>query len=736
MVYIVDQMEEDVKMATEKPPAAHIREDGATQTIEEHLENVAELAAKFARPFHAESMAYQCGLAHDIGKYSEKFQQHIWNGGERTDHSTAGAKEIIKFCGIPAAYCIAGHHAGLLDGGGRFDSSETSGTLWGRLNKKISNSYGIYKKYIRLQKPELPPLTPLGHHGFTVSFFIRMLFSCLVDADFLDTERFMSGGKIKRESGCSIEGLLKKLDGFIEQNGWLNGRDGVNGKRSEILKTCIETGSKMEKGLFTLTVPTGGGKTVSSMAFALHHAAKHDMKRVIYVIPYCSIIEQTADIFSGIFGRENVLAHYSGAKHDDSKNEEMNQKRLAAENWDMPVVVTTAVQFFESLFSNRPSACRKLHSIADSVVIFDEAQTLPLQYLKPCVDAIAELIANYSATCVLCTATQPALQPLFDIYAPKLRPTEICPNTKELFDAFRRVHYEQLGKLSDEELANRLNACGQVLCIVSTRKQAKNVYGLLKGDGCFHLSTLMTPEHRRGVIKEIRERLKNGKPCRTVSTSLIEAGVDIDFPTVYRTYAGLDSEIQAGGRCNREGKRPAEESTVYLFRSEGRYKLPDSLKRPMREAYAVTYNKKDITAPEEIKAYFENLYRDTGSELDRNNIVGSFEDGIKNNLSFPFKTNAERFCIIENNTWTVLIPRDEKSSRMASQLEQRDFKPNKEFYRRMGQYCVNVYGNQFKELSPSLAVVDEKLAVLTVPNLYDSDTGLSITNDGGFGLFA
>lgn len=719
-------------MENSRPFAAHIREDGKIQTVAEHLNGVAKLAGEFAEPFGAGDMAYQCGLAHDIGKYTAGFQRRIWESGEKVDHSTVGAQEILKLCGAPAAYCIAGHHSGLMDGGGK-DDKEAAGTLHGRINKEIGDEYKRYRKDVQLKKPQPPKLQMLGQHGFTVSFFTRMLFSCLVDADFLDTEAFMQDGKVKRGGGDSIEILSQKLDDYIEARHWLDAKEGLNGRRSKILKACINAGENQGKGMFTLTVPTGGGKTVSSLAFALHHAKKHDMKRVIYVIPYCSIIEQTADVFSGILGEKNVLAHYSGAKYDD-RDDNMSPQRLAAENWDMPVIVTTAVQFFESLFSNKTSACRKLHSIANSVVIFDEAQTLPLPYLKPCVDAIAELAVNYGTTCVLCTATQPALGKFFQEYAPALETREICPDTLALYNAFRRVRYEQLGDLSDNELVQRLSGCDQVLCIVSTKRQAKNVFDLLNREGSFHLSTLMTPEHRRAVLKEIRGRLKDGLPCRVVSTSLIEAGVDVDFPTVYRAYAGLDSEIQAGGRCNRENRRSVQDSVVYLFKPESKYRLTASMKRPMQEALSVTRGREDMDSPEAVTEYFKRLYSDTGTAVDLKNIVASFEDGGRN-LSFPFQTVARDFCIIENNTWTVLVPRDDRSRQIAALFDQPGFRPDRKIFREMGQYCVSVYENQFAELSPSLHVIGEKLAVLTVPDLYDKDTGLSLKNDGGYGLF-
>ena len=713
--------------------AAHIREDKTVQTVKEHLENVAALAKQFAEPFGAGGMAEQCGLAHDVGKYTKDFQEHLRGALKKPDHSTAGAQEILPICGISGAYCIAGHHAGLMNGGGQMDSSQTSGTLYGRMTKEINKEYQVYKQEISLQRPNPPQLTQLGTGGFTNSFFIRMLFSCLVDADFLDTEAFMKNQEVRAWNGCDLPALLKKLESFLNEKHWLEGKAGLNQKRSEILKTCIREGTDSEKGLFTLTVPTGGGKTVASLAFALHHAVAHHMRRIFYVIPYCSIIEQTVDTFGEILGAKNVLAHYSGAEYDD-ENEQLAERRLATENWDMPVVVTTAVQFFESLFSNKTSACRKLHNLADSVVVFDEVQTLPVSYLKPCVDAIAELTVNYGTSCVLCTATQPALQPFFKEYAPNLQSKEICPNTEELYSLFRRVRYEPLGELTDEELAQRLNDLKQVLCIVQTRKQAKNVYQLLNGEGCFHLSTLMTPRDRRDALEKIRKRLDDKKPCRVVSTSLIEAGVDVDFPTVYRAYAGLDSEIQAGGRCNREGRNAAQDSVVFLFQPESKYRVPDALKLPVQEAQSVTAGVEDMTLPAVTQAYFSALYKDKGSAVDLKGIVKGFEDGALSNGIFPFKTAARNFRFIENDTWTIFIPCDETSRRMASQLQQEAFQPDVSFYRLLGQYCVSVYQNHFQELYPSLVMVGERLGILTVKNLYDTKLGLSFQNDGGFGL--
>ncbi|MFT9056848.1 MAG: CRISPR-associated helicase Cas3', partial [Ethanoligenens sp.] len=528
------------------------------QPLLAHLEQVAARAQKFGDAFGSGMFANLCGLFHDLGKYSDKFQRHLLQNGPRVDHSTAGAQELSRrfgTLGFLLAYCVAGHHAGLPDGGTKAATADDP-TLCGRLKKKVE-PYDGYTTELNLEKEiqELQlPLQPLEGAGFSLSFYIRMLYSCLVDSDYLDSEAAMNGA-VERKIGEDIPALAVKLEEYIQRLGEPD--NDINRKRTQILRDCMAH-AEWEKGLYTLTVPTGGGKTISSLAFALEHAKRRGMRRVIYVIPYNSIIEQNAAVFKKILGEENVLEHHSNFNYDDS-SEQLIRQRLATENWDMPVIVTTTVQFFESLFANRSSKCRKLHHLADSVIIFDEAQMLPLPYLKPCVRAIAELVYNYGCTSVLCSATQPALGEQF----PKeLLTRELCSGTGKLYSFFRRTELIQVGPLSDAELAKRLNMEKQVLCIVNTRAQAQALFLLLQKEGSFHLSTLMYPKHRSQVLDEIRQRLRNGKPCRVVATSLIEAGVDVDFPVVYRAQAGLDSQIQAAGRCNREGKRSI--SPVYI----------------------------------------------------------------------------------------------------------------------------------------------------------------------------
>ena len=538
---------------------AHIREDAIGsreyQTVAQHLTGTAELCRGFAAAFGAEADGDLVGLTHDIGKCTEDFQNRLLNGGPVVDHATAGAMACARRGNPYASACVAGHHGGLPDFGNMRTARKDDGTFYGRLLKGRDEQYleRCGDSGVKLPPPMASAAQKLA--PLQASFWTRMLYSCLMDADFLDTEQFMNGER-GRGGYDDIPTLLARLQAYIEP--WQQPKTALNRLRCEILDTCIEAGSK-PKGIYTLTVPTGGGKTVASLAFALRHAVEHGMQRVIYVIPYTSIIDQNAQVFRNILGSGNVLEHHSGVQFDlsDGAPTEDVQKALATENWDMPVVVTTAVQSFESLYADRSSQCRKLHNLANSVIIFDEAQMLPLPHLRPCVAAMASLAEQFHSAVVLCTATQPSLDDLLRTYAPSCPVTELCPQTAALYDRFRRVTFRQAGTLTDEALAEQLSEQRQVLCIVNSRKAAQSVYALLPHEGGYHLSTLMIPAQRQALLGEIRERLRRDEPCRVVSTSLIEAGVDVDFPAVYRELAGLDSVMQAAGRCNRKGKRPA-----------------------------------------------------------------------------------------------------------------------------------------------------------------------------------
>lgn len=737
-------------MHPSSPPAplcyyAHTSEDGRTQPLSEHLQDVGNLAGCFAWQFRCEAWAKHAGLVHDIGKSAPAFQRYLLNGGPKTEHAAAAAIALYQANTHLLAYCAAGHHAGMPDGGDSADTPDAP-TLRAKLQRKNKYGWDIsgYLNEAGLPPSTVlppPPIVTLEGHGFSLSFLTRMLFSCLVDADYLDTEAFMNNAPIRRNE-LPLTPLLTLLERHFDSFGVP--KNELNRKRAQILARCREA-AQLPRGLYSLTVPTGGGKTLSSMAFALYHALHHaeepGLRRIIYVIPYTNIIEQTAGVFREIFGDEAVLEHHSNAGYEDAeetRNLDRLYKRHASENWDIPIVVTTSVQFFESLFSNRPSKCRKLHNIANSVVIFDEAQMLPMPYLLPCVRAIAELVKNYRCTAVLCSATQPALDPYF----PKeMRPVQICPDFEELHTAFRRTRFVvEKEAFSTEALAGRLNREHQTLCIVNTRMQAQAVFELLQGEGCYHLSTLMYPLHRKRTLEIIRQRLKDNIPCKVISTSLIEAGVDLDFPSVYRERAGLDSMIQAAGRCNREGTRSIEESPVHLFRfvQDQSPRIPASLALPFQVADKLMQECGDVGSPSIIRAYFEQLYRYKGSSLDKENIVGRLEDGVKSRPpSFPFASIAENFRLIEQSTRQILVVLDDEPAAIEIATHLRQGLRSQKLLRDAGRFSVNVYENAYAALLGAgvLDVLDDKLAVLRDVSPYNRQIGLR-TPDTGIGVWA
>ena len=699
---------------------AHIRGDGTKQTVEEHQTGTAERCAFFAAAFGEEKRGELLGYAHDIGKYSAEFQNRLL-GGPKVDHATAGALECAKTREDLAGCCVIGHHSGLPDYGNVKEDYPGAPTCIGRLKKGLTGGIPAYHWGGKLPSPgKLPSF----RDRFTLSLWTRMLYSCLVDADYLDTEAFMT--EISRGGYDSLPVLLDRLNTYIEP--WFPGNTELNRNRCSILSQCLESAAK-PRGVYTLTVPTGGGKTVSSLAFALKHAVENGLDRVIYVIPYTSIIEQNAAVFRNILGENNVVEHHSGVQFDSE--EEMNKdnlfQRLASENWDAPVIVTTAVQFFESLYSNRSSQCRKLHNMANSVIIFDEAQMLPTCHLKPCVGVIANLAAHFRSTVVLCTATQPVLSDLFQQFCPDLQIKELCPQVADAFRRFRRVTYRDGGTLSDEALAEELRSQNQVLCIVNTRKAAQKVYELLPDEESYHLSTLMYPAHRKAVLETIRQRLRDGLPCRVVSTSLIEAGVDVDFPAVYREIAGLDSVAQAAGRCNREGKRSAEESIVTFFRSEN--PTPVLQKVNIQAAREALQGDCDPGAPETMKRYFTSLRSLVGDGIDKTSSVKALREGIHGCL-LPFETVAKNFHFIDQPTCTVYVPIGEGAAACQPLLSGT---ANREDYRRAGQYGVNVYDQHFRSLlsAGDIQPLTENSAVLTNLGLYDQEMGLSLKSDPG-----
>lgn len=709
---------------------AHIDIDsGRKQRIKDHLEGTAERARKFAEQFGKSDWGYCCGMLHDIGKYSKSFQKRI-NGesSQQVDHSTAVAQLCMERKGMYEllSYCIAGHHAGLPDCGGMSDRNGAS-TLMGRLRKKIDD-YQSYREEIKIPKLKTVPFNPekAANLDFSLSVFIRMIYSCLVDADFLDTEYFMKNGQVERDSGNSMNVLLKRLEKHI--SGWLpnNELNTVNGRRTEILKYCLKNGEK-GRGLFRLTVPTGGGKTIDSLAFALRHAVKHHMSRIIYVIPYTSIIEQNAEVFREILGEGNVLEHHSNVNFESS--EELKPMQLASENWDKPVIVTTNVQFFESLFASKSSKCRKIHNIANSVIIFDEAQMLPNDYLKPCISMMEELLNHYRTSIVLCTATQPALTTFFKNETEII---ELCPRMKEQFTFFERAVFQNIGKITEEQLAERLAKETQALCIVNTKKRAQQLYRKLKGKGIYHLSTTMYPKHRRCVLNKIRDKLQKQEKCILISTSLVEAGVDLDFQNVYRQLAGVDSIIQAAGRCNREGRRAKENSVVTIFQFKEKEYMPGQ-----RQQMDITENLLaedwDISSLECIEEYFKILYHFRGENLDKKRIMDEFKK-----RRYNFAKVGKEFKLIEENTKTIFINREDEAEELLKKMKQSGY--TKSGMRKAGQYCIQIYDREFENLHGAgmIRPVSEDIKdfyELVNAEAYTEEMGLSLEIDTGMALW-
>ncbi|SEF71935.1 CRISPR-associated helicase Cas3' [Nitrosomonas ureae] len=728
------------------------------QHLQNHLVNVGELAEGFAETFKCAEYGKAAGLLHDLGKYTVEFQQRLEGKHPRIDHATWGAKiafEKYDDFGFFIAYAIAGHHAGLANGDYRTDQKLTP--LTERCNKtdlpilKLAWIDEIAQKLPR--KLSVPPLKPKkGFVCFQQTFLSRMILSCLVDADRLDTEVFCNRvAGLPLASRGQYPSLAQLKTNFDKSLQSLKCDKDINLKRASILSAVRHNAKTLEPGLFSLTVPTGGGKTLASMAFALDHAETYQKRRIIYVIPFTSIIEQNAAVFREQFGKEYqdaIIEHHSAfndpalesnVKQPDSKT----KLKMAMENWDAPVIVTTVVQFMESLFSNRPSDCRKLHRIVNSVVILDEAQTLPMYLLRPCMAALDELAKNYGCSIVLCTATQPAFKEEdgFSGGLQNVRELAVSDsiNPKQLYEQFQRVSVKHIGMLDDAQVIANLRDKQQVLCIVNNRKQAQELYqGIADLTGSFHLSTYMCAVHRKLLLAKIRLALKQGKTCRVVSTSLIEAGVDVDFPFVMRSDAGLDSIAQAAGRCNREGKRKTDESPVWIFTAKDHAPPPElkTYSDKMKETLSLHTFSSDPLGLEAIQDYFERVYwhKETGqtSELDKHNILGVIRDSKLQNL--PFDWIAQKFKVISNTMKTVIVRYDQTAVDGIKQLyELPDYMSVGQIARTLQVYTISVPQHLAGELIKLRALqyvqskrFGEQFLVLESDNLYTDTVGFNL----------
>ncbi|WP_218831184.1 CRISPR-associated helicase Cas3' [Acetobacter syzygii] len=764
----------------------------------EHLECVARRAAGFASPFGCAALAEAAGLLHDLGKASEEYQDYISKQAAKgPDHSTAGAREAAarygKIWGRLIAFVVAGHHAGLTNA---FQSERWSPTP---LNERLDPASRIIPDYSRwsslgLKLPEQADLKPTrifqpapDYPGFREFFLTHMLFSALADADCLETERFYAeaaglppparGGQITRKH---LECLRAEMAARCNQT------TPLNRLRAEILEHAVGKAS-LAPGLFTLTVPTGGGKTLTSLSFALEHALKHGLRRVIYVIPYTSILEQTAEIFRNVLkSPDDILEHHSGFEWEkrtpdaerDSEHEGregLDKLRRDAENWDAPIIVTTSVQFFESLFAAKKSRLRKLHNIAQSVVVLDEVQTLPVSLLRPCMAALDELTRNYGTSVVLCTATQPALRKC-DVALPALKngpaqgfdidqQRELAPDPEGLYATLKRVTVEWLDKpMTDEEIAGRFSDCPQILCIVNTRAHAQALFEAIKNlPGARHLTTLMCPKHRRRVLAEIRQDLQQKKTVRLVSTSLIEAGVDVDFPEVWRAAAGLSSVAQAAGRCNREGRLDGLGRTV-VFESLDPRKTADQDERkgsnqqknlrilrsmlPFWQATRTIRRKGvDPLSLEGVHLYYQELYFNQGYEALDAATLPSGKPGkagekypilpavqrTASDMNLPFATIASAFRMIDTALAPVIIQWDEDAAQVVKQLQFMPY-PTPRILRTLQHYSVPVPPDvRMKLVMAGVCtllrpeVFGDRFVVLEQNNdLYGAQTGLRL----------
>ncbi|MAW88490.1 MAG: CRISPR-associated helicase/endonuclease Cas3 [Phyllobacteriaceae bacterium] len=725
------------------------------QSLAEHLSGVSALAAENGKPLGIERSTALAGSLHDLGKYTEAFQKRL-QGGERVDHSTAGARIALdrstgddRVIAELIAYAVLGHHAGLPD---RFNA--TAACLERRLD---GFSYGpdpVWETEIACDFTNLLPLNFVPTAGpkgaFQLSVLGRMLFSCLVDADFRETEQFYArlNGEERDRNWPALESIVEGLRAKFDSHMAGFPCDGaLNALRADILRH-VRGRSVDRPGFFTLTVPTGGGKTLASLGFALDHAAAHGKRRIIYAIPFTSIIDQTASIFRSVLGEEVVLEHHSAIEEDipDGKGaaDRGDKLRLAMEDWAAPVVVTTNVQLFESLYAARPSRARKLHNIAGSVIVLDEAQTLPRPLLMPVLRMLEELCNSYGCTVVLCTATQPALGKRDRFDGLELAGRELAPNPAELATKLRRAHIRSVGDMTNDALVAALAGERQGLVIVNSRRHALDLFQAVQRaglNGLFHLSTRQCAAHRQMLLEQIRDRLKNKQPCRLVATSLVEAGVDIDFPRVWRARAGLDQIVQAAGRCNREGQRSIDDSVVSIFNAPD-YRPPNEIAGLIADTARALKAGNDMLSPGSIEAYFREVYWRAGDNLDKRIPIGGDSNSMKRILEcfrmtnaeirtdFAYRSVAEGFRMIESGMESVIIPWDEAAQEAVNKLSVEKI-PSGAIARRLQRYVVQVPPRARALLTTKGHVVfrcpelrGDQFAVLRNMDLYNAETGL------------
>ena len=706
-----------------------LESSGQWQPLADHLRNVAELAAGFAAPFGAAEEARLAGLLHDLGKYAARFQQRLRDPHiHGINHWAAGAIHAYLSGQPLAAFPIDGHHTGLPPARGT-DSLEQTLRRFADAHERpgltgCSEDLVTLLARLRADGLSLPNLAPRRETDrFAAALRGRFLLSALTDADFLDTEKHFEPEKASQRTAPSLQ-ESQALELVLSALGAKRTPSALGALRQELLESCLAR-AESPAGLFTLTAPTGSGKTLASLAFALRHIVHHNrdlapddprrLRRIIVVIPYTSIIEQTARVFRGLFascfGNDFVLEHHANLapatehateSERDAEEARIRCARLAAENWTAPIVVTTNVRFFESLFAHKPAVCRRLHAIARSVVLFDEVQTLPPSLAPSLLSATRLLSRDYGCTTVFMTATQPAFASVPLVSGLSWQPTEINPRPADFAAALRRTEIvcEPRERPSDwPALANRLAAHARTLCVVNTTAHARELFRLLPSEGRFHLSSRLCPAHRLAVLAEVRRRLDpaNPLPCRLVSTQLIEAGVDVDFPAVYRAFGPLDSIIQTAGRCNRENRLP-EPGVVTVFHPADPAMPPGvyALAARKTEEFLNRFPAALLEDPDTYARYFEEFYRLAGPEVAERDAVVQLSE------SFDFPAAADKCRLIDDNTLAVLVEWGEGANLIAKLQRERHLTGDD--CRHAQRFSVNLYEGEFRKAQASGAV--------------------------------
>lgn len=701
---------------------AHVDNKGRKQTLEAHLEGTAQLAASFAVD-ELKSAAFYLGRIHDIGKCRPDFQRRLNGEKIRCEHACCGAAEIMKNGGLASyllAYCAAGHHSGLQNGGAKNDSPD-DGTLHAALNKDASDYLPEGERF-RRSMPDMKPLINMISDGTRdipecierSAFLTRYLFSCLTDADFIDTERFCSPDADRNIKGDFAK-ALEKVDGELAK---FKCDTAVRTARKSLQEQAFS--ACQYGGIHIMNMPTGSGKTLCSIRLALQKAVSEGKKRIIYIIPYTSIIEQTADVFTKIFGDVlPVVQHHSNYCPDEDESSDITEDKLkkVCENWDAPLIVTTNVQFFQSFYHRKSSRLRKLHNIADSVIVFDEVHMMPVPFLQPCVRAVGYAVKYLGSEAFFLSATMPDFAELFHKYAKGCDYDELIRDKTD-FKMFRNSQIRYLGEITWDRLAQMSEENESTLIIVNSRKSAGKLYDMCRETDrkVYCLSTYLTANDRSALIAEIRELLKEHKSVTVISTSLIEAGVDLDFGVVYREIAGLDSILQSAGRCNREGTRSDCFTNVFISEdgmpSRGDIGIRANISKQLLESG------NDVTEPAVITEYYNRLFERMKDQIAENTISA----GVQSLDAIPFKDYSERFDkMIDGDTIGIVIPCEENRELLES-LDSGD----RSVLRKLRRYTATVHYNEFRDLLERGVISDSGTCVyrLTVPELYTRDSGL------------